>query len=351
MLLGLLALPAPAARTSRDAEAQDVDILALNPEMARFLVRRVSPRQSPKAQVYDLIDAVFGKKGLDITYDSKATRTAIETFETGSGNCLSFTILFVAMARHLGLDAYFEEVDEVISWDRRGEVVVRNLHMVVEVEIENGHQRVDFLPEAEKRYRSVKRISDTRALAHYHNNLGVDALAAGDGERALRSFNRALEADAGFGYAWTNLGVAQRRAGDFEASELSHRRALELDQNEPAALANLASLYLAQGLADKAAPLQRRVDAHLERNPFHHYRQGLASARNGELGTAIQRFREAIRRMPGESEFHAALGDVLARSGEPEKARKSLEKALVLAAGEDEKRRLEAELAALGGQV
>lgn len=340
-------MPAPAARKSSAGKAENVDILALNPEMARFLVRRVSPRQAPKAQVLALIDAVFGKKGLDITYESTATRTAIETFEARSGNCLSFTILFVAMARHLGLDAYFEEVDQVISWDRRGEIVVRNLHMVVEVEYENGHHLVDFLPEAEKRYRSVKRISDARALAHYHNNLGVDALASGDVEGALDAFDRALAVDGKFGYAWTNLGVAQRRSGDFEAAERSHQQALELDRNEPAALANLASLYLAQGFADKAAPLQRRVDDHLERNPFHHYRQGLASARSGDLDEAIRRFRDAARRMPEESEFHAALGDALARSGDPEKARKSLEKALELTEDAAEKERLKGELAAL----
>lgn len=351
LALGLLASPAPAARKSNAGKAEDVDILALNPEIARFLVRRVSPRQSPEAQVYALIDAVFGKKGLDITYESTATRTAIETFEARSGNCLSFTILFVAMARHIGLDAYFEEIDQVISWDRRGEVVVRNLHMVVEVEYENGHHLVDFLPEAEKRYRSIKRISDTRALAHYHNNLGVDALASGDVERALGAFTRALEADRKFGYAWTNLGVAQRRAGDLEAAEGSHSQALELDPNEPAALANLASLYLAQGFNDKAAPLQRQVDAHLERNPFHHYRQGMASARDGDLEEAIRRFRDAVRRMPDESEFHAALGEILARSGDSEKARKSLEKALELATGEQEKTRLEQELATLGAKL
>ncbi len=349
--LGLLVLPVPAARTAGAGQARDVDILELSPEIARFLVRRVSPRQSAKAQVYALIDAVFGKKGLDITYESTATRTAIETFKERSGNCLSFTILFVAMARHLGLDAYFEEVDEVISWDRRGEVVVRNLHMVVEVEYDNGHHLVDFLPEAEKRYRSVKRISDTRALAHYHNNLGVDALASGDVEQALRAFSDALATDGKFGYAWTNLGVAQRRAGDFEAAEQSHLKALELDHNEPAALANLASLYLAQGFADKAAPLKRRVDDHLERNPFHHYRQGLASVRGGDFATAIRRFRDAARRMPEESEFHAALADALARSGEPEKARKSLEKALELAEDAQEKERLRQELAALQMQL
>ncbi len=345
-LAGLLALPATAAGKGNDG-AGDVDILALDQEMARFLVKHVSRQKAPGDRVHALMDAVFARKGLGIRYSSTATRTAIETFRARSGNCLSFTILFVAMARHLGLDAYFEEVDEVISWDRRGEVIVRNLHMVVEVEYQNARQRVDFLPEAEKRYRSIKRIDDQRALAHYYNNLGVDALAAGDARGAEASFRRALAADETFGYAWTNLGVAQRRLGDFGVAESSQLRALEIDRNEPAALGNLASLYLAQGLTEQAAPLKRRVEDHLDRNPFHHYRQGLASVRVGDPSEAIRHLRDAIRRMPEESEFHASLGDVLVQAGEVEQARKSLRKALDLSEDGREKERLRKQLGGL----
>ena len=348
LLLGVLALQAAASVRARSV-VSEVDILELNAEMAEFLVRHVSPKQSPESRVSALMNAVFGKKGLDITYDSTATLTAVETFEAGHGNCLSFTVLFVALARHLGLDAYFEEIGEVVSWDRRGEIVVRNQHMVVEIEVENGRRRVDFLPEASKRYRSIRRISDRRALAHYYNNLGVDALTAGDVRAALAHFEAALSADETFTQAWSNIGAAHRRNGDFDAAERSHLRALEIAPNESAALTNLTSLYLAYGLQAKAEPLLRRVDSALARNPFHHYRQGLASVRAGSWQEAARNFREAIRRMPEESEFHAALGDALRRSGELAKAREAFERALALCADEQERQRLQGELASFGG--
>ena len=53
------------------------------------------------------------------------------------------------MARHVGLHAYFQEVDGVVtSWDRRGELKwwSTQQHMFAEVEILNGHIQVDFLP-------------------------------------------------------------------------------------------------------------------------------------------------------------------------------------------------------------
>lgn len=346
LLCLVAAAPVPAGRGR--PQDLDADILELDGDMAKFLVKHVSTRQSPSAQVSALIDAFFGKKGLDITYDSTTTLTARETFKKREGNCLSFTILFVAMARHLGLNAYFEEVGEVISWDRRGELVIRNQHMVVEIELDNGHRRVDFLPEASRRYRLIRRISDQRALAHYHNNLGVDALANGDVDGALERFEAALAADPDFSYAWTNQGVAERRLRDFDAAERSHLRALEITPNETSALANLASLYLGHGMRDQAEPLMRKAEAALDRNPFHHYRQGLLSAREDSWELATRHFREAIRRMPEEPRFHAALGKALHHTGETVKARQAFEKALALSADDEERRQIHDDLTALG---
>lgn len=341
----LLALPAAAADK---APAADVDILRLDVDMARFLVKHVKAKLDPETRLLALTDAVFSRKGLGIDYEDTGTRTAIETFRSRSGNCLSFTILFVAMARHLGLAAYFVEVDEVMSWDRRGDFVVRNHHMYVEVEVENGRMEVDFLPGKEKRYHGAHRVDDRRVLAHYYSNLGVEKLASGHPKPALESFERAIAADPEFAYAWTNLGVAARTLGDFVRAEQSHLKALEIDPGEPAAATNLASLYMATGRQAEAEPLLRKVDADLRRNPYHHFRLGAKALHDGDPAAAIRHYREAIRRRPEESEFHAALAAAYRHVGEIEKARASFEKALALARDDEQKERLRRDLAALG---
>lgn len=341
----LLALPAAAAEKKAVPAVPDVDLLALDLEMARFLVKHVEANLDPEARVDELMNAVFAKKkGLGITYEDTGTKTAVETFRSRSGNCLSFTILFVALARHLGLNAYFREVEEVMSWNRRGDVVLRNHHMFVEVEIENGHMEVDFLPGAEKRYRTVRRADERRVLAHYYNNLGVEKLAAGDVELALPYFEKAVAVDPSFAYAWTNRGVAWRHLGDFERAERSHRRALEIEPGEPTAVTNLASLYLTAGRRDEAAPLLAQVDDYLRRNPFHHFRLGAKALRDGDAEGAIRHFKVAIRRLPEEPEFHEALARALAATGDLVKARESFEKALELTPGEEQRKRLREEL-------
>ena len=158
---------------------EPVEPLRLNTKVTRFLVNHVKPNLDREARMQSLIDAIFDPKALGIRYGNERTKTAIETFETRNGNCLSFTVLFVAMARHVGLRAYFQDVAEVTSWDRRGELVVTHQHMFAEVELDNGIVQVDFLPGTHKRYRKIHRIKDQRALAHFYNNLGVEYMLFG----------------------------------------------------------------------------------------------------------------------------------------------------------------------------
>ncbi|MDY7093650.1 MAG: transglutaminase domain-containing protein, partial [Acidobacteriota bacterium] len=139
--------------TSEPGLPMEEEVLALTPEIRRFLDSRISFNMDRETRFLNLQSAVFGKHGLEITYGNTETRTVAETFRERSGNCLSFTLLFTAMARYLGLPAYFLEVDEVLSWDLRGEVVLNNRHMFSEVELYNAIRRVDFLPGEAKSYR------------------------------------------------------------------------------------------------------------------------------------------------------------------------------------------------------
>ncbi len=342
LLLAMLAA-APALGASRPAEnpARAVDVMALSPEIERFIEQRVSSGQPRSTRVQSLMDALFGKNGLGITYGNVQTKTAVETFESRSGNCLSFTILFVALARHVGLEAHFQEVSEILSWDRRGDVAVSNRHMFAEVETRHGLTRVDFLPGIEKRYRSVRRIDERRVLAHYYSNLGAEALTEGDLERATEMFTRALDADGTLAAAWVNMGVTHRRLGSPAAAEASYLRALELDPDEISAASNLAGLYQSSGRDRLAQPYLRQVRKHHRRNPFYHFRRGLDAAAQGDLRTATRRLKKAARLLPDDVMFRAELGKIQARAGRLRKAERNFEKALELTADEGQRMRLQ----------
>jgi len=349
--LVLLAAAAGAQAASDAAPATARDILALDAEAKRFLAERVPANVNRDDRFRALVDAMFGKDGLGVTYGNTATRTAQETFDAASGNCLSFTLLFVALAREVGLEVSFHEVSEASSWDRRGDVIVVNMHMFAEAEIDNGRNRVDFLPGQQKHYLSTRRISDRRALAHFLNNLGVEQLAAGDLEAAAGRFRSALAADETFNPAWTNLGVAQRRQGKFAAAEESYGRALAAAPADVTARWNLASLYLAVGRIEEGERLVAEVEEQRRRNPFYQFRQGVKALAEDEPREAVARLREAVRLLPEASDFHELLADAHLAAGAPKRALSSLRKALALAADKSERARLQVKLTGLGGSA
>lgn len=341
LLLALVADPRAAASVRQEASASALDIMALSPEIESFIDARVRPDQPRSARVMGLLDALFGKEGLDIVYGDDETKTAVETFETRSGNCLSFTVLFVALARHVGLRAHFKEVGEILSWDRRGDVAVSHRHMFAEIDTGDRMTRVDFLPGVEKRYRLVRRIGERRVLAHYYSNLGAEALTGDDLELASEMFTRALETDDTLAAAWVNMGVTNRRMGRPELAESCYLRALELSPKEVSAASNLAQLYKATGREREAAPYLKKVRRHRRQNPFYHFRLGREAVDRDDLEVARRRLKRAVRLLPDDVMFRAELGRILMRSGRPRKAERSFRKALELSSDEGQRRRLE----------
>jgi Flp pilus assembly protein TadD len=353
LLLLILSLATPGSVAAKgkanyhDNIETSQDLLAMNPEMAKFLVQQIKFKQARKVRLNNLIDAIFNQDGLGISYGNSRTKTAVETFETKSGNCLSFTVLFVTMARHLGLKAYFQEVSEVMSWDQRGNLLVSNKHMYAEVELDNGATQVDFLPGARKRYKHVRRISDQRALAHFWNNVGAEKLTEENYDGAIADFHRALKADETLTPAIVNLAVVNRRLGDFEEAERGFLAALEIDKDEFSAASNLTSLYLARGREADAEPYRKRVENYLQQNPFHHFRLGMIKAEQGRTKDAIAHLKEAVRRMPGDPAFHISLAELYMEAKAPAKAQAEFTRALHLTRDSRDKEDLRNRLATL----
>ena len=106
LLVGLLLAQAPVGLPALDANP-----LALSPEIQAFLDQKVNTGLADRERLEALVQAVFQDESLRFNY-APETRTAIETFTNRNGNCLSFTTLFIAMARYVGLDARFREVLE-----------------------------------------------------------------------------------------------------------------------------------------------------------------------------------------------------------------------------------------------
>src|SRR5690606_5397413 len=94
-----------------------------------------------------------GNKGaLGIRYNTLATYTPIESYRLGEANCLGFSLLYVALARHVGLPAMINDVSIPPAWNREQEQVLFLRHVNVRVPLHGGAAMVIDLDM--QRYRS-----------------------------------------------------------------------------------------------------------------------------------------------------------------------------------------------------
>jgi len=147
-------------------DLSQVDALELNPEMIAFLDKHVGNGIEDYTKLRRLLYAVIGDGSFEVVYD-ESTRTAQETFRDRRGNCLSFTNMFVAMSRHLGLDAKYQEVMIPPDWSTADQFFIFSQHINVYIDLNPGikgmEKVVDFnMPNFRVSYdRQI--ISDRRA--------------------------------------------------------------------------------------------------------------------------------------------------------------------------------------------
>lgn len=308
------------------------DMLSVTPKMSEFLDGYIRAEQSEHSRLKQLVYAVMGEGKFQLVYDDR-TRTAQETFRDQRGNCLSFTNLFVAMARHVGLNARYQEVQVPAEWSLAGQAFLLSQH--VNVFLELGHEDIrivdfnifDFHTSYERQV-----ISDARARAHYFNNIGVEHMLDGGTLLALTNFRASLRDDPVFAPAWVNLGILHRREGYAAHAEAAYLQALQVDRSNLVAMSNLANLYEQEGLVQRAAEYRRKVESHRNRNPYYRYTLASEAFVNGDYEAAMGHLRNAIRKRDDEPRFYSLLSLSHLMSGDKAAAERWMKKAEAVAA-------------------
>lgn len=329
MMMSLLFVVAMASGGQADTlQVQDVDITEINDEMKAWLEEQVGDVISPIKRLQILVDLIFSEDSLNLVYDSSRTKTAIETFESRNGNCLSFTAMFVGMARHLGMNAYFQEVTNFPTWDRHGDVVVLNRHMNVLVRIENASHTLDFNPNADRKQQFTRVVTDDRAKAQYYNNLGAELFQQGGLREAIAHFRYSLDVDPKVSFTWSNLGVALVTAGDMSGGEAAYLEALRVNGKEYTAMSNLVRLYEKTNELDKAESYRERAKRFRNKNPYYHYFLAESAYEEGDYKKAIGHYKDAIRRKARVHEFHFGLARSYSQAGMHDKVSNQLKLAM-----------------------
>ncbi len=338
----------------------DMDILALSEEIKAMLDESVVKKRNPRQRLQALMALIAENVEVTTSYDKYGAKTATETFEEGSGNCLSFSNMFVSMARYCGLDTVFQQIPTPPNWVKDGEVLLFTRHIgamvdiyepgQVVINIENSFGDGKIVVEARDqtqylfapllplsvRYSGVpstRAIADRTAFALFYNNIGSQYLSEGSTLDAFRYFVKALKLDPEVSFIWSNLAVAYGRNNQEEAAEKAFLQSLAVNQDKDeltamSIMSNLGRHYTRQGKIEQAALYEEKVRSYRDMNPYYHYSMGEIAFYEESYEHSIGHYNEAIKRKSDEAQFHYAMALAYLKLGKIGEAEKSMQKAI-----------------------
>jgi len=269
-----------------------------------------------------LFDDSFGFR-----YEADLTLTATEAFEQRRGNCMSFTVLFVALARTAQIETYLMSVLREPEVELEGDLVVVNRHVVAALMSQVGKVTIfDFYLRDEGPRIQRKIINDVTATAMYHTNLGGDAIRDGRFDDASEHLRIATVLAPDWAPGWVNLGVVRNRMGDPDGAFEAYRKALEADPHDSSALTNIAAVYRSQGMA-READTALRAAAHQTTNPFTLIALADVETLSGRYRAARKWLNKAKRWYPKEPEVYRALSRLASERGDSDGSQRYKERA------------------------
>jgi len=308
-------------------------ILATNDEMRDYVASRVKGDPQARSRLRKLIRGMIEDGLLTLEYDPNLTYTAIETFQNRQGNCLSFSILFAALAREANLDLTFQMVDIPPSFRADGEIILLNNHINVLVKgvrrdsSHVGEYVVDFNTAEYNGNYDTRKVTDNYAIALYYSNVAVESMRAGDSRKAFRYLKKGIETDPAIAGLWVNLGVLYSRDGHYDMATQAYQQALEIQPSNKSALVNLASALHRLGREEEAAHYSKSVAYYRDRNPYFYYFKAQTAYRKNELEDAMAYLAKAIKRKRDEHQFYFLRGLIHYQMQEYELAAKDYKKA------------------------
>ena len=294
-------LPEPTVYFSEfKAPVEPYDFLQVTAEMQQFLAELNLDGMQESDKIVTIYDAIFKNKGFKIDYEMFTTASAGETFASKTGNCVSLTAMFVALGRHVGLKAKFQEANTAPIWHSENGIFTE-LHHINTLMYRNRNISVviDLYDKYSYRPRDGKIISDEQSYAFYYNNKAAEAMMAYDNASAYYYYQKALTYAPDVAYIWSNFGTLFTRIKQHDLAEQVFRYALNLNPREYNALLNLRSLYYQTDRYELADNLNNIIDAEYGDNP--HYLKSVAerALMVGDMQKAVEYINRVEEIRPG----------------------------------------------------
>jgi Tfp pilus assembly protein PilF len=164
---------------------------------------------------------------------------------------------------------------------------------------------VDYFPSQRERF--VANASRERYLAMFYQNVAVEALEAGDLNKAYHNALEALGYDRDSTAAINTLAIAHRRAGALDRAEALYRYGIEHADDKLSLLKNYQALLAFENRVDEARDIANRLEAMDDPSPYNWLHLAQSAERDGDFAAAARYYRRAIEKAPYLHEAHLGL--------------------------------------------
>lgn len=312
----------------------------IDPGMLDWAQERLPNAGPADRKLSILLTALRNSEDPSFEYEAGFTGSVKETFRTGRYNCLSFSMMFVALARAAGLPASFLGIQRDIEYRQIGDLVVLTRHITAGYGPFTDRVVLEFDIGPELDYTSAEPLSDTEALALWYSNRGTEDMRAGELDEAIEMFEIAITLAPHAAQPWLNLGVAYRRADRLDDAREASLKATELEPDNLSAYQNLAVIYRHAGDEDAASKLIDLLSERRNLNPFMLLALGDDSLRKRRLEEARRFYQRALKLARSEAETQAAMGLWALYAGKRDRALEWLDSATQIDPDNDRVRRL-----------
>jgi tetratricopeptide (TPR) repeat protein len=315
------------------ADIQSDNILALDAAMQTYVQSKVENFPHAKSRLRRLVKGMLDDGLLNLDYDPNLTQTASETFYKRRGNCLSFSNLFVAMAREANLDVTFQMVDIPPSFSTDGELVLLNNHINILVRgIRNDANFmrdyvIDFNRAEYIGNYDTRTVTDDYAIALYFSNVAVEFIRTGNTRDAFRYLKKAIVTYSDIPDLWVNLGVLYSRNSHPEMAVKAYSQALSIQPSNKSALVNISGTLDLLGRKEESDYYLNQAVYYRDHNPYYHYLLSQSSYKADRYQEVLGHLDEAIHLKRDEHKFYFLQGLTHQKLQSPELALESFQKA------------------------